>query len=540
MADPMTTGHRGWTPSDAIGAGYLLLTLAAEWAALPHGSAGVPVLPWNAAPAFAFALAARLGERWLPLIFVASLLAGLVEGGLRHGTAGILIQASAETLAAAVAAALLRSRRARPDLERLRGVFALFAASTAFSAVAASAEGTIALWSGTDPWKSADIAGQVFLAHLVALLAIAPLFIGFPFPGRGPKDAVLPSVESLLQAMALAVIAWEVFGRFANQELHFFYLLFLPFTWIATRHGQPGSASALAAIYLAPMVTDRLFGHHDQSIIELQIRLAVLAVTSLLLGALASERKLSGERLLARQAEITHFQRLNVGWEMASALAHELNQPLTAAMNYTQAALRLIMAPEPDMQAVGRIMAKSVDQIERVGQTIHGLRDFMRKGELRLTVNGVGDAAEEAIRLVLAEANAAGIALRPVGLSALPPVMADKTQIVQVLVNLIRNAIQSLAAAGTRNAVVTVSGKAVDDSVEVDVADNGPGLHPSVEARLFEPFVTTKEAGMGLGLSISKSILEAHEGRLWGENAPHGGAVFHFTLPKATKGTPDA
>lgn len=528
----------GWHQA-GVGAVYVLLYLMAELAALPHAPDGLPVLPWNAAPAISFALVVRLGWKWLPVVFVAPLLAEAAGCGFCGGPGAVLLRAAAETAACALASPLLRTPRTGHDLERPRAVFVLFAASLLFAMLAALAMGGPVSWAGLGFWKAADVFAQVFLAHLVVVLAVAPLLIGFRPPGRWPEGRFLPLAEGLLQAAALAVIAWEVFGQFVNQELHFFYLLFLPFTWISTRHGQPGSVLALAAIYLAPVVSDRLFGHHEHAIVELQIRLLVLAVTSLLLGALVSERKLSGARMLARQAEITHFQRLNVGWEMASALAHELNQPLTSAMNYTQAALRLITSPTPDMDAVGRIMAKSVDQIERVGQTIHGLRDFMRKGELRLVVNSLGDVAEEALRLVQAEANAAGVSLRLAGLSALPPVMADKTQIVQVLVNLVRNSIQALAVTETRNATVIVSGRAVDGAVEVDVADNGPGLHPTVAARLFEPFVTTKEAGMGLGLSISKSILEAHEGRLWGENAPHGGAVFRFTLPLANKGNPD-
>jgi C4-dicarboxylate-specific signal transduction histidine kinase len=347
-------------------------------------------------------------------------------------------------------------------------------------------------------------------------------------------------LETLLQGAALVIIAWEVFGRFANEEVHFFYLLFLPFAWIATRHGQHGSALALAVIYLAPVVSDRLVGHREPAIVELQIRLGVLAMTSLLFGALASERRSSEARVLARQTEIAHFQRLNVGWEMASALAHELNQPLTAAMNYTQAAQRLIGRPEPDLARAASVMTKSVEQIERVGQTIHGLRAFMRKGELRLAAMAAGDMVEDALRLVVGEASEAGVSLHAAGFQSLPAVTADKTQLVQVLVNLVRNSVQSLAGARGENPTVLVSGRPVDGVVEISVTDNGPGLQPEILARLFEPFVTTKEAGMGLGLSISKSIIEAHDGRLWAENLPHGGAAFHFTLPLAEKDQADA
>lgn len=178
-------------------------------------------------------------------------------------------------------------------------------------------------------------------------------------------------------------------------------------------------------------------------------------------------------------------------------------------------------------------MAKSVDQIERVEKTIHGLRDFMRKGELRLVHTDVAEIVQDALRLVSAEANDIGVSLLAVGSASLPLVMVDKIQIVQVLVNLLRNAVQAIDTVHKEGGAVVVSSLPTGNGVEITVTDNGPGLHPHVLAHLFEPFVTTKKTGMGLGLSISKSIIDAHRGRLWGENGSEGGAVFRFTLTLA-------
>jgi two-component system sensor kinase FixL len=310
--------------------------------------------------------------------------------------------------------------------------------------------------------------------------------------------------------------------------------------WIAVRHGQRGAALALAAIYLAPVATDLIFGHHDQVIVELQIRLGVLAMTGLLLGAMVGEQRLAEARMQSRQTELAHFQRLNVGREMASALAHELTQPLTAAMNYTQAALRMIKTPDPELDRAVRVMEKSVDQIERVGQTIHGLRDFMRRGELRLAGNYISEMIDDAILLVQPEVHSVGISLHAAETPPLPLVLADKTQIVQVLVNLLRNALQSVAVDNIESPSVILQAKLVEEMVQISVIDNGAGLSQPVMARIFEPFVTTKEAGMGLGLSVSKSIVEGHGGRLWAENLQQGGAVFHFTLPLKSNETADA
>ncbi|MBF0392479.1 MAG: MASE1 domain-containing protein [Alphaproteobacteria bacterium] len=524
-----TDPYRQWGRHAAHVAGWLLLYVIADRAALTHVPSGVALAPWNAAPAISFGMIARLGPRWFPAALIAPILAALSGDGVSSETAG---RALSETLACGGAARALRGGAGeRPDFGRVRMAFRFF--GTALAAAALIGAARAAMVADLEPWGAVSLGGQVSLAHLVAILAVAPLVATLGPPRRWAGGRFAISVEGLFQVTALMVLAWEVFGRFANQEIHFFYLLFLPLAWIATRNGQRGTAMALAALYLAPIWSDRQFGHLDQSVIELQIRLGVLAMTGLLLGAMVSERAEAEARGLARQTELAHFQRLNVGWEMASALAHELNQPLTAAMNYTQAALRLIRAPTPDLERAATLTARSVDQIERVAQIIHGLRDFMRKGELRLAPNEVRDIVEDALRLVSAEANAAGVTLHAVGMAGVPPVMADKTQIVQVMVNLVRNAVQALAGAKVNNPAVLVSARAVEGAVEVMVTDNGPGLDPRVETRLFDPFVTTKEAGMGLGLSISKSILEAHDSRLWAESPPHGGVVFRFTLPLA-------
>jgi signal transduction histidine kinase len=521
---------------------YLTLYLAADLAAASHLHGAIPIFPWNAAPAISFGFAVRFGKHWLPMVLAAPLLASLVDGTLLTAPLSVLGQCLAETAMSALAVYFLAGAdRQRHDLLRLRGVFVFLAVAAGASAIASGIclLGTF-FEHAPSFWTLATLGNERFLAYLVAILSVAPFFLVHKLPKPIWRIGIPLTGEVILQTGALVIIAWEVFGRFVNAEIHFFYLLFLPFAWIATRQGQLGASLALAGIYVAPVLTDLLFGHQDRMIVELQIRLGVLAVTSLLFGAMVAERRQAEARMMERQTELAHFQRLNVGWEMASALAHELNQPLTAAMNLSQAALRLLKAPTLDLEKTASVLGMSIDRIERVGQIIHGLRDFMRKGELTLSKISLADVVADALRLVQGEIKPAGIAMQTSGLLSLPPVLADKTQIVQVLVNLLRNAAQSLTLAKTAEPQIAISGRVDAGMIEISVADNGPGLAPDVLNRLFEPFVTTKPAGMGLGLSISKSILEAHEGRLWAENAALGGAIFRFTLPMAERETNDA
>lgn len=522
-------------------AGLVALYIAAGVVARPHGGFVPQLYPWAAGAAFSLVVLTRGGSGRLLIVLAAELSGALVRSGLQSPMLAVW-SAMTETFACAIAASLLlRPASESPNLERVRTVrrflaaVVLAAALIALSsALAASAAG------GASLAEAATLGARQLLATIVAALLVAPALMLLAHPPR--RAAVRPalSIETLLQAAALAVIAWEVFGRFVNEEIHFFYLLFLPFGWIVTRHGQAGAALALAAVYLAPLVSDWFVPHQDAAIVELQIRLVVLALTSMLLGAMVSERRRSEAQVVARQTELAHVQRLNVGWEMASALAHELNQPLTAAMNYIQAAQRLIAAPSPDLGRAQRAMGKSVDQIESVGRIIHGLRDFMHKGELTLAPMDVAEMMEDAVRLVTAEANAAGIEIQVGDIHGLPRPLADKTQMVQVAVNLMRNAIQALSAAATGEPAIEITAAEIGSSLEISVADNGPGIDPAVGARLFEPFVTTKQSGMGLGLSISKSIVEAHEGRLSAHSAAGGGTRFLVVLPLPSQGSADA
>jgi two-component system sensor kinase FixL len=216
---------------------------------------------------------------------------------------------------------------------------------------------------------------------------------------------------------------------------------------------------------------------------------------------------------------------------MASALAHELNQPLTAIMNYVQACRRLLGAGDGvALERLQETMDKAIMQAGRAGQIIHRMRQFVQKGETARQVESINKLIEEASALALVGAKESGILVRLELSPDLPPVLADRIQIQQVVLNLIRNAIEAMASADRRELTVRTY-EASDRMAEVAVADTGPGLDEAVTKQLFQPFVTTKPMGMGLGLSISRSIIDAHGGRLWAMPADAGGVTFHFILP---------
>lgn len=241
-----------------------------------------------------------------------------------------------------------------------------------------------------------------------------------------------------------------------------------------------------------------------------------------------TERQVREQRMQELQAELVHMSRLTSMGEMASALAHELNQPLSAIANYLKGARRLL-GPDEKTARVGEAIDRAAEQALRAGQIIRRLRDFVARGESELQVESLSKMIQEASALALLGAKEYGIRIRFDFDPKADAVLADKVQIQQVLINLLRNAVDAMQDQPRRDLAVSTA-RFEDDQAVVVIADTGPGVSPEIREQLFQPFVTTKRSGMGVGLSISRTIVEAHGGRIWVEPNDGQGAVFRFTL----------
>jgi len=242
-----------------------------------------------------------------------------------------------------------------------------------------------------------------------------------------------------------------------------------------------------------------------------------------------TERQQTDRRLQELQDGLLHVSRLRSMGQMAAALAHELNQPLTATANYVRAALRLIDQVEPNLPRARQAMNLAAEQTLRSGEIIRRLRTFVARGEVARRPESVAKLIEEASALALVGAKDHGIKVLISIDPDLPNAVVDRVQIQQVLLNLIRNAMEAMEGCEVRE--LSVGSIVEDGAVLVSVADTGGGIAPEIEARLFQPFVTTKSAGMGIGLSVCRTIVEAHCGRIWVERNAAGGSAFRFTLP---------
>ena len=247
-----------------------------------------------------------------------------------------------------------------------------------------------------------------------------------------------------------------------------------------------------------------------------------------------SERQSAEARLQELQAELVHISRLTALGEMSSALAHELNQPLSAIANYLNGVQRILADdPSATSQKVRGALAKAVEQALRSGDIIRRLREFVSRGETEQRAESVAKLVEEASALALVGARQLGVRVYFELDRDSDYVLVDKIQIQQVVLNLVRNAVEAMSDSPRRELLIA-SRPAPGKMVDISIADTGPGLAPEIAERLFQPFVTTKPQGMGVGLSICRTIVEAHGGKIWAEPNPGGGTVFHLTVRRAS------
>ncbi len=246
-----------------------------------------------------------------------------------------------------------------------------------------------------------------------------------------------------------------------------------------------------------------------------------------------SARKLQEQHEKEHLEKLAHVTRLGLMGEMASGIAHEVNQPLSAVVNYTQVCLRYLQNENPDFEKIREVMLKSNQQALKAGQIIHNMREFVKTRKIRRSTVDINELIYDAISLFESDLKQHLIDMRFELTKTLPCVFIDRVQIEQVILNLIRNSIDALKELPqfTQRKLSIESNLNPTNYIEVRVKDNGPGLTPIQREKILTPFFTTKASGMGMGLSISRSLVEAHHGTLHFNSKEDKGTTFYFTLP---------
>lgn len=247
-----------------------------------------------------------------------------------------------------------------------------------------------------------------------------------------------------------------------------------------------------------------------------------------------TERKRAESELQSLRAEMEEVMRFHVASQTVAAIAHELNQPLNAVVSYSEAALRMLRAGNPRPDRLQHALERNSEQALRAGQVVRELLAFMNKGEVKAESTDLNDIVRLAMTRIGTDVHA-GFPVRLELQPDLAKVSADSLQVEKVLVNLLQNGIEAMRDGGIspRSVTITVRTCADGNMAQVTVRDSGPGIDAQTLRRVFDPFFTTKPKGLGMGLPISRAIIEAHGGQLWVESEPGSGASFHFTLPFA-------
>ena len=506
--------------------GFVLL----DWLSFIHPFAPFGITPWNPPIGLSFALILLFGRRYLPLLFAAPLLADIM---VRHLPDSILVEAAlvmiSGTAYGGATLFLLRPKlRFDPRLASFRDLVRLIA--TAAISAATTAIGAIATLTATNLIAPADFAAaalRLWVGDMIGVAVLTP-FLLIVFTRQR-----LPSLSWEMPTQAAAIVAALVlvFGFKHAHPFQFFYLLFLPVIWIAVRFGLEGAVTGLAATQAGLIGAVQITGQSAESVTSFQILMLVLSLTGLAIGIVVSEQRRTETNLRLHQDALARVARLGGMGEFAAALAHEINQPLTAIGNYVRSAQNAVTAPTPDIALAAEATGKASAQVERAGEVVRRLREFIRLGRTERAPVGLARIVEESLVLSRSELNLQGIDVAVRMPRNLPAVMVDLLQIEQVLLNLLRNAVESIAEIGRGHGKIVVEVVRSDPGfVEVRIRDNGPGFDPALLERPIMPFTTSKPEGTGIGLAFSRSIIENHGGRLW-LGGQRGGAVVHFTLP---------
>jgi signal transduction histidine kinase len=510
----------------AVALAYLCMFALLDWVSYIRPLQGLNVTPWNPQPALAIALL-LWNRRWLPLVWLSLVAAELVVRGWPTNVFVMLFAVAALALTyAAMARALLHKLTPAPALRSLAEL-GWFTAIVVVGSLACGLVyvGTFVAGGSGPPAPPLEAVARYWVGEAVGLLVLLPLLLALRDAARRRQlAAALVSVEWWAIAALTLVLLGALFGVDSDERFRFFYLLLLPVVWAASRLGLVGAALVSALVQLGLIVAVQSLREADLTVFELQVLMAVLAMTALALGV-ANDARARAE------AELLGSLRLAAAGQMAAALAHELSQPLTALSSYAHASRLLAVAPGladgERLQRLSEVAGRMADDAQRASEVVKRLRDFFRSGSTQLQPVAAAALVNEALASQRSRAEALHVVLHEHVAPALPEVLADRVQLAVVLRNLVDNAVDATAARGA--GAVTLSVALHEGQLRFDVRDDGPGLTPAQLGEVFEPGASAKPGGMGIGLGISRAIVEAHGGRLWAQAGP--GGHFCVTLP---------
>jgi signal transduction histidine kinase len=512
---------------------FIALYLLFDWATYIDPLYGLNITPWNPDPALGLVFWLRHGRRAALPWFLALVGGDLLVRGMPAGMLVTLLSSLWLTVGYGLIGVALRRQFGGGGVfdnrDRLFRWVLIVALGTLVNDLVyislLSAAGLIP----AGKWGMAVL--RFGIGDMVGVLVSMPLiWMLSTAPGRQRLRTIVWRAETVSYLALALFVLWMVFGTIATSEFKHFYFLFLPVIWAAFRQGLYGTALMVFALQAGIGALVKWNHAVDIAVPELQMLDAMLALVGFSIGIAVDElRKVA--------ADLKQTLRLAAAGEMAAALAHELNQPLTALATYGKACEYLLERGEAGSSemlksAIQRMIAES----GRAAEVVRRLRDFFRTGAMKLEPVEAGQLVSGISQQFFSQLREQGVELQVREIPQLS-VLADRLQLELVLRNLIANAIEAVQEqpAGARR--ITLSAEKLDSQrgcLQLSVEDSGKGVSAALAARLFEPFVSSKASGLGLGLVLSRAIMEAHGGSLWAEVGDHG--IFRMALPLARSG----
>lgn len=516
-----------------LAAGYLALYVLLDWASYVEPLRNTNITPWNPNTGVVMALLLARGARWAPLVALGDFVGELLTDRAPPHWQVLALSSIFLACVYALAAWLLRRRGLERPIDSPKSAAWFVGVTALASGIAAAGYVTIMVSAGElTHADSAAAVARYWIGEFNGIIALTPV-LGLKIKPRalwdavrrGPLDFVLPGF-GVVSGVSLA------FALAAARDVRLFYPLFAPVTWIALRYGVPGAMISVSLVQAA-LVAALELTPGSIPLFDVQFPLLSLGVTALFLGALATQRDGALRQMRDQDAVLQRSLRFAVAGQLASALTHELNQPMTALISYVRSSEIMSEAQQGADPRLAGTLRKAGQEAVRAAEVLRRLREFYRGEGARLEPTNalavcahVVEALQDRMRRNLVECT-----LHHAG--ALPQVMIDRTQLEIVVHNLLVNSLDAFAtvpASRARPRRIEITGQSRGTEVLITVDDSGPGIATGVTEKLFEPFVTSKISGMGLGLSLSRTLLRHQGGDLWTEPSGLGGARFVIRL----------
>ena len=512
-----TTTTRLWLIGTAFVAGYVALDYVSY--VKPYRDIGVT--PWNPSAGLAIALVFLEGLPLAPFVLAAPFIADMI---VRDTSVPVAIDLAGSLLVGgtfiAAGLGLQRTGQFDPRLRCVRDVITLAVVAALTAVVAAGAIVVMFLSSGLLMRDEVmTVFGRSAVGDIIGILTVVSVVLLWrthrPWPAIGPT---MP-----LQLLAILAALVMVFGYRDASAFQLFYLLFLPILWVALSYGPPGAASALAIVQIGIVIGAEIRFGPDPGFSALQVLMIALAITGLVVGAIVAEREDGAARLRDQQAALNRTLRIRSAGEIAATIAHEMNQPLTALATYGGIASKALR--DGDQALAQRAVAKVEDECQRAASVMTGIRDLLRQGALNKQTVILDRAFAQISELVRGDLSKRGIFVSFQVEDRLPSIAADPIQLQQALHNMVVNSAEAIESMGREGRVTVRAARADDRTIRIDVADNGPGFPPAYDITDPPPFTSTKAEGSGIGLTVVRSIAEAHGGSFNIQSSPRGATV---------------